>query len=91
MDTIDALRGEPSMSIKIQFRARTLLLGAVAFLAVVYGLIFVLELPRKLVAQLLLASTILVGALALGGLIAAAIWSLLRRWLGTDATVDRKK
>jgi hypothetical protein len=60
-------------------RIRTLLLGFGALLAIIYGLIFILDMPAREVFQLLLASVIIVAALALAGFIFSLLWFFLAK------------
>jgi len=53
---------------------RTLLLGSVAFLAICYALLVVLEIPVADVILLVVISILLVAALALAGLLVVALW-----------------
>lgn len=63
-------------------RIRTLLLGFGALLAIIYGLIFILEMPAREVFQLVLASVIIVAALALAGFIFSLLWFFLAKLIG---------
>jgi len=62
---------------------RTLTLGFIAVLALLFGLLSVMERPLREVAQLLVASVLLVLVLAVAGFIGALLWraalALLRR------------
>ena len=59
---------------KLKAGLRTLTLGFVAVLALLFGLLSVMELPLREVAQLLVASVLIVAVLALAGFIVALIW-----------------
>ncbi len=60
-------------------RGRTLLLGFGALLAIVFGLIYLLDMPAREVLQLVGASIILVLLIAVAALIFSLLLHLLRR------------
>ena len=62
-------------------RIRTLALGALALLAIMFGLIYLLDMPVEEVFQLLVVSAILVFILAAAGFFFALVVHLLKRLL----------
>ena len=62
-------------------RGRTLLLGVAALLAIIFGLIYLLDMPARDVLQLLGASIILVLLIAIAGFVFSLLLHLLRRLL----------
>ena len=60
-------------------RIRTLALGALALLAIMFGLIYLLDMPVEHVLQLLVVSVVLVFILAVAGFFFALVVHLLKR------------
>ena len=58
---------------------RTVFLGVVAILAMMYALVGILEIPLDQAMSLLLASVLIVAGLALLGLLVAGFLALIRR------------
>ena len=60
---------------------RTIFLGLLALLAIIYGLIVILEVPVREVAVLLFVACVFVFVLAFLGLSFAFLTAVIRRWL----------
>jgi ABC-type polysaccharide/polyol phosphate export permease len=58
---------------------RTILLGSIAFIAICYALLVVLEIPAADVLMLVIISVVIVLLLAFAGLLFAAIWHFFKK------------
>ena len=60
---------------------RTIFLGLLALLAMIYGLNFILEVPAREVAILFFVACFFVASLALLGLLFSFFRAIIKRWL----------
>ena len=63
------------------FKYRTIFLGLLALLALIYGLIVILEMPSREVAILFFVACFFVASLAFLGLLFSFFRVVIRRWL----------
>ena len=63
---------------------RSLLIGFMAMLAILWGLVYLLELPGQTVIALLLGSVFIVAGFALLGFLAVLLMHLVKRFRGRD-------
>ena len=69
------------MSIMNLVKHRTIPLGLLALLALIYGLCFILEVPARVVAILFFVACFFVASLALLGLMVSFFRAIIKRWL----------
>ena len=71
-----------SQSRKLRRQYRSLAIGFLALLAIVWGLVYLLEVPGEAVLALLLGSVLLVAGFALAAFIVVLLVHLLKRMTG---------